>query len=165
MVNTPAMPWGAAPARVVGVIGAGNATPAGERQAYEVGRLLAAEGIVLVTGGLLGVMQSASRGSFEAGGFVLGILPGGDARDANPYVTLSVPTNMGHARNVVIAHTAQALIAVEGELGTLSEIAISLKLNKPVMGLNSWENIPGVQEVQSPEEAVAGVLKMMGWQK
>lgn len=142
---------------IIGVIGAGNATPEGEQQAYAVGRALAERGAVLVCGGLGGVMAAASRGCHEAGGLVLGLLPGDEPGSANPYVHLPVPTNLGHARNVLIAHTARALIAVEGEYGTLSEIAFGLKLGKPVFGLHSWD-ISGVIAVASAEEAVCRAL-------
>lgn len=143
---------------IVAVIGAGNATAQGEASAYRIGQLLAEAGVVLVCGGLGGVMLAASRGCAEAGGTVIGILPGSDAADANPYVTLPIVTNMGHARNVMIAHTAQALIAVEGEYGTLSEMAIGLKLGKPVVQLDSWSQLAEALVVISPEQAVAAVL-------
>lgn len=149
---------------IVGVIGAGQVGAAGYAVAQEVGRRIGAAGAVLVCGGLSGVMEAACRGCVEAGGETLGILPGGDAATANPYVTMAVPTNMGHARNVIIAHTAQALIAVEGEYGTLSEMAVALKLGRPVVALNSWPGIDGVIEVASAEEAVALALRLAGGQ-
>ena len=105
---------------IIGVIGASQPSAEGLRMAEVVGREIASRGAVLVCGGLGGVMEAASKGAVEAGGEVMGILPGPDKLSANPYVTLPVPTNMGHARNVIIAHTAEALIAVEGEYGTLS---------------------------------------------
>ena len=143
----------------IGVIGAGQATSDGVRQAYRVGQLLAEAGVVLVCGGLGGVMAAAAQGCWEAGGEVIGLLPGGDAGEANPYVTLPIPTNMGHARNVIIAHTAQALIAVEGEYGTLSEMAIGLKLGKTVIQLNSWSQLATAQSAQSAEDAVKLALR------
>ena len=141
--------------RIVGVIGAGQASTAGLKQAYEVGRLLAEGRAVLVCGGLGGVMEAAAQGCVEAGGQVLGILPGDDAAGANPYVTLPVVTAMGHARNVIIAQTAEALIAIEGEYGTLSELAIGLKLGKPVVQLRSWPQIVAAVTAESPQQAVA----------
>ena len=147
---------------VIGVIGAGHASEAGYAAAVEVGREIARRGLVLVCGGLGGVMEGASRGCAEAGGTVLGLLPGADATSANPYVTLAVPTNLGHARNIVIAHTAQVLIAIEGEYGTLSELAIALKLGKPVLALSGWREIPGVIPVGSPTEAVAHACQLTG---
>ena len=147
---------------LIGVIGASHPTAAGAALAEEVGRLLAVQGVVLVCGGLGGVMESAARGCVAAGGEVLGILPGSDAAQANPYVTLAVPTNMGHARNVIIAHTAQALIAVEGEYGTISEMAIALKLGKAVIALPGAPRLPGLCLAASPVEAVRQALASIG---
>ena len=123
--------------------------------AEAVGREIARRGAVLVCGGLGGVMEAAAKGATEAGGVVLGLLPGPDKASANPYVTLPVPTNMGHARNVIIAHTADALIAVEGEYGTLSEAAIGLKLGKQVFVLPGGLQLAGAVPVASAESAVA----------
>lgn len=145
--------------RMIGVIGAGKASPAGVKLACQVGRLIAENDIVLVCGGLGGVMEAASKGCFEAGGDVIGVLPGSSAKTANPYITLPIVTNMGHARNVIIAHTADVLIAIEGEFGTLSEMAISLKLEKTVIHLNSWKDLAGVLAASTPEEAVAMAIK------
>lgn len=139
---------------LIGVIGAGQCSSAGYRQAREVGRLLAVRGAVLVCGGLGGVMEGAARGCREAGGDVIGILPGDCAAAANPYVNLPVVTAMGHARNMIIAQTARGLIAIEGEHGTLSEMAIALKLGKPVIQLNSWPEIAATDRAASPEQAV-----------
>jgi len=147
--------------QIIGVIGAGDASEEGLQNAYRVGALIAEAGAVLLCGGLGGVMEAASRGCFEAGGEVMGILPGLSAEDANPYVTLPVVTNMGHARNVIIAHTADALIAIEGEYGTLSEMAISLKLGKTVVQLNSWRQLTDALEFETPEEAVATALRSL----
>jgi hypothetical protein len=140
--------------QIIGVIGSSEATPAGYAAAREVGRLIAEAGAVLVCGGLTGVMEGASRGCAEAGGLVLGILPGSEAGEANPYVSLPIPTDMGHARNVIIVHTAPVLIAVEGEYGTLSEMAVALKVGRPVIALNCRFKLEGVIEVPTPEEAV-----------
>lgn len=139
---------------IIGVIGASEATPAGYAAAREVGRLIAEAGAVLVCGGLGGVMEAASRGCAEAGGVVVGILPGPEAGEANPYVGIPVVTNMGHARNVVIVHTAQCLIAVEGEYGTLSEMAVGLKLGRRVIVLENRFSLDGVVVASSPNEAV-----------
>ena len=140
--------------KIIGVIGASQATTEGLMLAEEVGRLIAESGAVLVCGGLGGVMEAASRGCSSAGGDVLGITPGPNAAEANPYVTLAVPTNMGHARNIIIAHTAESLIAIEGEYGTLSEAAISLKLGKMVFALRPQHVLDGVMVVQTADEAV-----------
>ncbi len=140
---------------IIGVIGASRPSQEGARLAEAIGREIATRGAVLVCGGLGGVMEAAAKGAVEAGGEVLGILPGPDAGQANPYVTLPVATNMGHARNVIIAHTAEALIAVEGEYGTLSEAAIGLKLGKPVIVLPGGPQLPGARAADTPLRAVA----------
>jgi len=147
---------------VIGVIGASRPSPAGYRLAVEVGRLIARHGAVLVCGGLGGIMEAACRGCTEEGGEAIGILPGGEAREANPYVSLAIPTNMGHARNVIIAHTAGALIAVEGEYGTLSEMAVAVKLGRAVISLGAWEGLPGVIYVKDAETAVRKALAITG---
>lgn len=146
----------------IGVIGAGRASTDGLQHAYRVGRLIAEQGAVLVCGGLGGVMEAASKGCFEAGGEVVGILPGASAEAANPYVTLPIVSNVGHARNVIIAHTAEVLIAIEGEYGTLSEIAISLKLGKTVVQLNSWPQLDATLSAGSAEEAVRLAMQAIG---
>lgn len=92
---------------------------------------------------------------------MIGILPGDRADEANPYVSIPVVTDMGHARNVIIAHTAQALIAIEGEYGTLSEVAVALKLGRPVIALGKWRSVTGVVPASSPEEAVRLALEAL----
>ena len=140
---------------IIGVIGASQPSVEGLRMAEAVGREIAVRGATMVCGGLGGVMEAAAKGAFEAGGEVIGLLPGPDKLSANPYITLPVPTNMGHARNVIIAHTADALIAVEGEYGTLSEAAIACKLCKPVFVLPGGLQLAGTVSVDSAESAVA----------
>ena len=140
---------------IIGVIGASRPSPDGLVLAEAIGREIARRGAVLVCGGLGGVMEAAARGVFEAGGEVVGVLPGSDGTSANPFVTIAIPTNMGHARNVIIAHTADALIAVEGEYGTLSETAIGLKLGKPVVVLPGAQAVTGTLSADSAAAAVA----------
>lgn len=127
--------------------------------AEEVGRLIAKEGWILVNGGLAGVMEASSRGAASAGGLVVGILPGPSAAEANNHVAIPIATNMGHARNAIIAHTAEALVAIGGGEGTLSEIAIGLKLGKPVVGIRTWD-IKGVVKAASADEAIAHLKKV-----
>ena len=146
--------------RVIGVIGASNASYEESKAAEEVGELIAKNGFILVSGGLTGVMEAASKGASSANGIVVGIIPGSTVDDANQFVDISIVTNMGHARNVIIAHTADALIAIGGKEGTLSEIAIARKLGKPVASLNSYD-VEGVKVVVSPEQAVAYCFKNM----
>ncbi|WP_155876324.1 TIGR00725 family protein [Desulfuromonas sp. AOP6] len=146
---------------IVGVIGAGTVSTAGYESARRVGQLLAEAGLLLVCGGGGGVMEAACRGCQEKGGIALGILPGASRHEANPYVSIPVVTDMGHARNVIIAHTARVLIAVEGEYGTLSEIAVGLKLGRPVIVLGRWQHIDGVMRASTPEEAVRLALDFL----
>ncbi len=145
----------------IGVIGASHASDLGLKLAEDVGRQVARAGACLVCGGLGGVMEAASKGAVDAGGEVVGILPGADDSQANPYVTIVIATNMGHARNVIIAHTAQALIVVEGEYGTLSETAIALKLGKPVFVLPGGQQIVGTIPVETPERAVSLAMECL----
>jgi uncharacterized protein (TIGR00725 family) len=121
--------------------------------AEEVGRLLARRGAVVVCGGLGGVMEAACRGASRAGGTTVGVLPGLDRGAANPFVSVAVATGLGEARNALVVRAADALIAVGGAYGTLSEIALALKAGKPVIGLGTWE-IDGVERVEGPEAAV-----------
>ena len=123
----------------VAVIGASNATAWEGETAEELGRLLAEAGAVLVCGGLGGVMDAAARGCRDAGGTSIGILPGEDRTLASPHLTVAVATGFGEARNAIVARSADAVIAVGGEFGTLSEIALALKMGTPVIGLGTWE--------------------------
>lgn len=147
---------------VIGVIGSGSPTEAGYGLAEEVGRLLAEAGAVVLCGGLAGVMEAAAKGCTRAGGTAIGYLPGEDRSRANPYLSVALPTDMGHARNVLIARGSWGLISVEGELGTLSETALGLKMGKPVVSLNSPWEIPGAIPAEGPEEAVSRVLAEVG---
>lgn len=103
------------------------------------------------------MMEAASKGAREAGGITLGILPGADRSEANEWVSVAVPTGMGEARNALVVRAADALVAVGGAWGTLSEIALARKAGKPVAGLASWE-LEGVERFETPAEAVAAVL-------
>jgi hypothetical protein len=145
----------------IGVIGAAECSADGAALAYEVGTLLAQQGVVLVCGGLGGVMESAARGAKEAGGSTVGILPGVEVREANPYIDIKIVTGLSHARNILVVRSSEALIAIEGGYGTLSEIAIALKLGKPVVGLNTWIVDPNIIQVKTAAEAVAKALKMI----
>ena len=126
--------------------------------AESVGRELASRGAVLVCGGLGGVMEAACTGAKEGGGTTIGILPGTDRAAANPFVDFAIPTGLGEARNALVVRAADALIAIGGGYGTLSEIAFALKAGKPVVGLGTWE-IEGVEIVESPAAAVESVLR------
>ena len=121
------------------VSGGGEAGEQACRMAEEVGRELARRGAVVVTGGLGGAMEAACRGAKAEGGTTLGILPTHDRGDANEWVDVAVPTGLGEARNALVVRAADALVAVAGEFGTLSEIALALKVGTPVVGLDTWE--------------------------
>lgn len=140
--------------RYVAVIGGGSAPMAILDLAQIVGREIARRGGTLICGGLGGVMQAAAQGAHEAGGTVIGILPGPDRLQGNPFLTYSIVTNLGHARNVLIAHSADGLIAVDGSYGSISEAAIALKLGKPVIGLATAWHLDGMHTAASPDEAV-----------
>jgi len=122
----------------IAVIGSGTANDKERHLAEEVGREIASQGATLISGGLGGVMEAASRGAKEAGGLTVGILPGRDAKSANPYIDIPIPTGLGEARNAIVATSANAVIAIGGALGTLSEIAFALKARIPVIGLSTW---------------------------
>lgn len=146
--------------RIVSVIGAGTCTRREFNLAHEVGRRLAERGFVVVCGGLFGVMEAVCMGAKEAGGLTLGFLPGTARDDANGYVDLAVPTGLRDARNYVVATCGEAVIAVGGKLGTLSEIALALKRGIPVVGLSTWKLDPDrlfetrVPAATTAEEAV-----------
>lgn len=151
--------------RYVAVCGPGDATPEEAGAAREIGRLLAEAGAVVVCGGLGGVMDAAADGARAAGGTVVGILPGKTRRGASRHLTVALPTGMGEARNALIARAADALIAVGGGFGTLSEIALALKMGKPVVGLGTWdllrEGRPSeeIERVSDAQEAVRAALR------
>lgn len=143
--------------RMIGVVGAGECNETTYEQARSVGAGIAKAGATLVCGGLGGVMEGACRGAHEAGGLTVGILPGPDKTQANPYVMIPIVTDLGHARNMLIVRSSDVLVAVSGGYGTLSEISIGLKLRKPVIGLNTWPNMDGIQYVTTPEEALDAI--------
>jgi uncharacterized protein (TIGR00725 family) len=141
----------------VAVVGSGEAEKRHAAAAEEVGRLIAESGALLVCGGLGGVMEAACRGARAAGGTTVGLLPGVDRSEANRHVAVAVPTGLGEARNALVVRAADAVIAIGGGYGTLSEIALALRAGKPVIGLDTWE-IEGVAPADGPEAAVAAVL-------
>jgi hypothetical protein len=141
----------------VAVVGPGEAEERHAAAAEKVGRLLAEGGALLVCGGLGGVMEAACRGARAAGGTTVGILPGLDRSAANPHLDLSLPTGLGEARNALVVRAADAVIAIGGGYGTLSEIALALRAGKPVIGLDTWE-IDGVRAADGPETAVSTAL-------
>ncbi|MDR4504023.1 MAG: TIGR00725 family protein [Candidatus Scalindua sp.] len=107
--------------------------------AKEVGREIALRGAVLVCGGLGGVMLAAAKGAKDGGGITVGLVPGENPDSANPYIDISLPTGLGHARNVLVAYSGDAVIAISGSLGTLSEISFALMKEKPIIGIGTWD--------------------------
>jgi uncharacterized protein (TIGR00725 family) len=163
-----AIPSPAERARQIAVIGSGRCAEDSEawRLAEEIGRLLAEAGVTVVCGGRGGVMEAAARGAAGAGGAVIGVLPWVSVDEANPYCSQVVATGIGQARNLAVVASGEATIAIGGEWGTLSEIALARNLGRTVVALRSWsvsgreemEGGPGIVPVETPEDAVAAVL-------
>jgi uncharacterized protein (TIGR00725 family) len=153
----------------IAIIGGGKCSPEELKLAEDVGRELAIRGITLICGGLDGVMEAACRGASSEGGITVGILPGDDRRSANPYVSIPIVTGLGYARNVIVVKSAQAIIAIDGSYGTLSEIAHALQNRIPVVGLNTWSMsirggvddsvIPAANAREAVEKAIAAAGK------
>jgi hypothetical protein len=146
--------------KIIAVIGGRRTEKTLLKEAEEVGRLIARRGATLVCGGLGGVMEAASRGAKSEGGITVGILPQNDSDNANRYIDIPIATGLGIGRNVIIARTADALIAVGGAYGTLSEIAFALQMGKPVAGIKTWD-IKGVMSVENAAEAVERVFERL----
>jgi hypothetical protein len=144
----------------IGVIGSSECSSKTKKLAEEVGREIARRGATLVCGGLGGVMEAAARGAKEAGGLTVGILPGSHAGEANPYIDVVVVTGMSYARNIIVVRSSDALIAIEGKYGTLSEIAFALQLHKPIVGLNTWKVSEEIISLSSPVEAVEKAISL-----
>jgi uncharacterized protein (TIGR00725 family) len=151
----------------VAVIGASNATGWELATAEELGRRLAEEGCVLVCGGLGGVMDAAARGCEAGGGVSIGILPGPDRDTASTHLTVAIATGFGEARNAIVARSADAMIAVGGEFGTLSELALALKMGTPVIGLGTWElgrddlDRDPIVRAETPDEAIDHLRRLL----
>jgi len=161
MTTSPRSPY-------IAAVGSGRAVPvATRRRAREVGRAIADAGAVLVCGGLGGVMEAACRGAHDGGGLTVGILPGLDRAEANRYVDIAVPTGLGEVRNALVVRAADAVVALSGEYGTLSEIALALQAGIPVVGLDTWElrrggsPVDAVVLAQSPAQAVQLALGLV----
>jgi uncharacterized protein (TIGR00725 family) len=147
-------------------VGPGVASAEESERARVVGRTLAEGGAVVVTGGRTGVMEAASRGAKEGGGTTVGILPGLDRAEANQFVDIAVPTGLGEARNALVVRCADAVVAVGGEFGTLSEVALTLKAEKPLVGIGTWElakagePVDAFERADTPEAAAARALEL-----
>jgi uncharacterized protein (TIGR00725 family) len=147
----------------VAVVGPGDASPEELHAAEEIGAGLAAAGAVVVTGGLGGVMEAACRGARSRRGRTVGILPGEDRDAANGWVEIAIATGLGELRNGLVVRAADAVVAVGGGHGTLSEVALALKLGRPVVGVGTWE-VHGVEHVSTPGAALdrIGPLLLQG---
>jgi len=151
---------------IIAVVGDSSCPPEETKVAETVGELLAQRGATVICGGLGGVMAAACRGAKSKGGLAIGVLPGEDANTANPWVGIPIVTGVGYARNMAVVKSAQAVIAVGGNYGTLSEIAYALKSNIPVIGLNTWslsrngrEDEPIIR-ANSAQEAVCKAISL-----
>lgn len=145
---------------LIAVIGGGECSEEVYAAAEETGKEIAVRGGIIVCGGLYGVMEACCKGAKSVAGVTIGILPGTDIGSANDYVDIPVATGQGISRNAIIAHTGRAAIAIDGKYGTLSEIGFFLQLNKPVVGLGSWD-IQGVMSVEKPVQAVEKIFKLL----
>jgi uncharacterized protein (TIGR00725 family) len=142
----------------IGVIGGANPDDRFRKVAFEVGRLIAEKGAILVCGGLSGVMEEAARGVKKAGGLSVGILPGNSPNDANRYIDIPIATGMGYSRNSLVVMNSDVLIAIDGEYGTLCEIAYGCVHEKKIFGIETWD-IEGVIPVKTAEQAVDKALE------
>jgi uncharacterized protein (TIGR00725 family) len=145
----------------VGVIGGSSSDNRSLLAAYKVGQLIAQSGAILICGGLGGVMEAAASGAKSVEGTTIGIIPGNNPAEANPHIDVPIATGLGYSRNSLVAMNADALIAIAGEYGTLSEIAFGNIYGKKVVGLGTWE-VKGVVRAASPEEAVELALRSFG---
>ncbi|KRT66271.1 MAG: hypothetical protein XU11_C0011G0060 [Candidatus Dadabacteria bacterium CSP1-2] len=139
---------------IIGVIGTSEASTEEYQTAEEVGREIARRKGILVCGGLGGVMEASCRGAKSEGGLTIGIIPGSSKKEANPYVDIPIVTGISEARNIIVVRSSNAIIAIGGSFGTLSEIAFALKLEIPVVGINTWEVSTNIKKATTPKEAV-----------
>lgn len=147
-------------APAIAVIGAGDALPQILELALEAGREIAARGAILICGGRGGVMEAAARGARERGGHTVGILPSYDRKSANPAIEFAIATGMGEARNAIVVASADAVIALAGEGGTLAEIGFALKLGRPLIALRSWPQLEGLHRADDAATAVTMALEL-----
>jgi len=146
----------------IAVVGAGKCTRKMKDLAEQVGMTIAENGGVLICGGLGGVMEAAAKGAKLKQGLTVGILPGNNRHDANEYIDVAVPTGIGEARNLVIIKTADAVVALPGKYGTLSEMAFCLKMNKPLVSISAWNISEDVERYEDPAIAVRRAFELAG---
>ena len=146
--------------RSIAIVGAGDASAPVCDLAYAAGLAVARRGASLICGGRGGVMAAAARGAQSAGGMTIGILPGYDRHEANPNIEIAIATGMGEARNAIVVASADAVVALEGEGGTLSEIGLAIKLGRPVVGLQAWQHLDMISHSGDPSAAVDLALEL-----
>jgi uncharacterized protein (TIGR00725 family) len=149
---------------IIGVIGSSSCSSSVSEIAYIVGREVARKDAILICGGLGGVMEAACKGAKEGNGVTIGVLPRGK-ESANPYVDIPIVTGMGEARNVIIARSSDAVIAIAGKYGTLSEIAFSLRFDVPVVGIATWNIDIPILKAKNPKQAVDMALSAIKQKK
>jgi len=136
----------------IGVIGGAKPDAKSKGDAFKIGQLIGEKGAILICGGLGGVMEAAARGAKQSGGLTIGILPGNSFKEANPYIDIAIATGLGYSRNSLVAMNSDVLIAIDGEFGTLSEIAYGTIYRKKIIGLRTWD-IPSVIKAETAKEA------------
>jgi uncharacterized protein (TIGR00725 family) len=139
---------------MIAVIGARSCNQQVYELAFQAGQELARRGYTIICGGLGGVMEAACKGARSAGGRTVGILPGDNPEAANSFVDIAIATGLGPGRNLIIIHSAKAVLAINGSYGTLSELAFALQLNKPVVGIDTWDISEKIITATSPQQAV-----------
>ena len=145
----------------IGVIGQGESKKEMNELAENIGREIAKNSCILICGGLGGVMEASCRGAKRGNGLTIGLIPGNDKNDANKYVDIPIVTGMGEARNLIIVKSSDALIAIGGSYGTLSELSFALKFKKPVVGINTWDISEQIHKANNPKEAVELALRLV----
>jgi uncharacterized protein (TIGR00725 family) len=153
--------------RLVAVCGESDPQTSLKNLAFELGRGIAQRDAVLICGGLTGVMEHAARGARSAGGLTIGLLPGDDTNEANPYIDVAIATSLGHGRNAILALTADGIVALGGGLGTLSEIALALRNGRPTIGILTWHfdrdrrTEPELPTAANPKDALEWLFARM----
>ncbi len=145
----------------VSVIGGHQMTPDTAEKASQIGHIIAKNGAILVCGGLDGVMKAAAKGAKEAGGLTIGILPGKEKADANPYIDIALPTSIGYARNAIVACSADIIVAMSGSHGTRSEISYGLVYKRPIIDFGNWD-VDGMIKADDIEEAESALKQLIG---
>ncbi len=145
---------------VIAVVGAGKCSKKLRDMAARVGKYIAEHGGVLICGGMGGVMEGAAKGAKEAGGLTIGILPTDNKDDANEYIDFVIPTGFGEARNIIVVRSADAVVALPGKYGTLSEMAFALKAKKPLVSVSAWKLGDEIHQVEDPVEAAKLAMEL-----